>query len=170
MTEDLERTRLDDILDEDVPFEQFLTYRLLTLTGRLNRQAIKILEANGDLRLPEWRCLAMIGRHGMLNMNRISEMAGMDRGLVSRAIHGLVDKGYVLCDRDVTDRRIVRATLTKAGDALFRETLPIMQERQRQLLRGLSSSDRKAVFRIIDRLTDTLDTWEEEWDGKSEAS
>ena len=71
---------ISDILDEDVPFEQFLTYRLLTLTSRLNRQAIKILETHHDLRLPEWRCLAMIGRHRMLNVNRISEIAGMDRG------------------------------------------------------------------------------------------
>ena len=152
-----------DILAEDVPFEQFLTYRLLTLTSRLNRQAMKILEAHSDLRLPEWRCLAMIGRHRMQNVNRISEIAGMDRGLVSRAIQGLVTKGYVLAERDTDDRRIVRATLTVAGSAIYSEMLPVMRQRQRRLLAALTPNDRKAVYRIIDRLTDSLDEWEEDW-------
>lgn len=153
---------ISDILDEDVPFEQFLTYRLLTLTSRLNRQAIKILETHHDLRLPEWRCLAMIGRHRMLNVNRISEIAGMDRGLVSRAIQGLVTKGYVLAERATDDRRIVRATLTTAGSAIYAEMLPVMRQRQRRLLAALTPSDRKAVYRIIDRLTKSLDEWEQD--------
>ncbi len=154
---------MPDILDKDVPFEQFLTYRLLTLTSRLSRQAIKILEAHHDLRLPEWRCLAMIGRHRMLNINRISEIAGMDRGLVSRAIQGLVTKGYVLAERDTDDRRIVRATLTMAGSGIYAEMLPVMQQRQRRLLAALTPNDRKAVYRIIDRFTKSLDEWEEHW-------
>jgi len=161
---------LTDVLDEDVPFEQFLTYRLLTLTGRLNRQAIKLLEANSDLRLPEWRCLAMIGRHDEFAVNRISEIASMDRGLISRSIQGLIEKGYVISERDLADRRVQRATLTCAGSALYDRMLPIMQRRQRRLLEALSPTDRKAVFRIIGRLADALDHWEENWDGNDEAS
>ena len=155
--------QIADVSDDEVPFEQFLTYRLLALTSRLNRQAIKIIESHHDLRLPEWRCLAMIGRHGVLHANRISEIAGMDRGLVSRAIQGLVSKGYVLVERDKDDERIVRATLTKGGCALYEEMLPVMQQRQKRLLSALSPKDRKAVDRIIERLTQSLDEWVEEW-------
>ena len=161
---------MTDILDEDVSFEQFLTYRLLTLTNRLNRQASKILESRNNLRLPEWRCLAMIGRHQMLNVNRISELTGMDRGLISRAVHGLVTKDYVLAERSTHDRRIVRATLTIAGTTLYEEMLPVMQQRQRELLSALSPSDRRAVYRITDRLNDALDDWEEGWKQSHEAS
>jgi DNA-binding MarR family transcriptional regulator len=155
-----------DISDDEVPFEQLLTYRLLTLASRLNRQAIKIIESHHDLRLPEWRCLAMIGQNRVLHANRISEAAGMDRGLVSRAIQGLVAKGFVLAERDKDDRRIVRATLTKTGCALYEKLLPVMQQRQQRLLSALSPKDRKAVDRIIECLTQSLDEWEEDWSNR----
>ena len=155
--------QIADISDNEMPFEQFLTYRLLALTSRLSRQAIKIIESRHDLRLPEWRCLAMIGRHSVLHANRISEIAGMDRGLVSRAIQGPLPKGYALVERDKDDKRIVRVTLTKGGCALYEEMLPVMQQRQKRLLSALSPKDRKAVDRIIERLTQSLDEWEDEW-------
>lgn len=168
MTASPDETLLSDLLDEDVPFEQFLTYRLLTLTGRLNRQAIKLLEANSDLRLPEWRCLAMIGRDRSLPANKISELAGMDRGLISRSMQGLVRKGYVISDRDEKDRRMIRARLTSDGQKLYEHILPIMQQRQKRLLGALTASDRKAVFRIIERLSATIDDWEGVWEDTNE--
>lgn len=168
MTASPDETLFADLLDEDVPFEQFLTYRLLTLTSRLNRQAIKLLEAHSDLRLPEWRCLAMIGRDETLPVNRISEMAGMDRGLISRSMQGLVAKGYVISDRDEHDRRMIRASLTPDGQRLYEHMLPIMQQRQKRLLGALSASDRKAVFRIIECLNTAIDDWEETWEDTNE--
>lgn len=155
---------IDHALDveDDLPFEQFLTYRILSLTSRLNRQAIHILDEACGLRLPEWRCMAMIGRHDRLNLASISEIAGMDRGQVTRAIQGLVEKDYVSTERRAHDRRTVWARLTRSGQQLYDHTFPIMQDRQRRLLSALSPSDRKAFYRIMERLTDSLEEWQDE--------
>lgn len=148
--------------DSGLLFEQFPTYRILSLTSRLNRQAVQILDKACGLRLPEWRCMAMIGRHDKLNLFNISEIAGMDRAQVTRSIQGLVERGFVLTQRDTADRRIVSAKLTKAGQRVYEKTLPIMEQRQLQLLASLSPSDRKAFYRIMDNLNNALATWEHE--------
>ena len=146
----------------ELNFEQFLTYRILSLTSRLNRQAVKILDDACGLRLPEWRCMAMIGRHGQLNLFNISEIAGMDRAHVTRSIQSLVERGHVLTQRDVVDRRIVSARLTRSGRRIYEKTFPIMEQRQLQLLGALSPADREAFDRIIDNLNGALATWENE--------
>ncbi|MGI9410803.1 MAG: MarR family winged helix-turn-helix transcriptional regulator [Hyphomicrobiaceae bacterium] len=151
----------DDDAIADLPLEKFLTYRLLTLTNRLNRQAMQILDDTAKLRLPEWRCLAMIGRYGKISLNRIAEITEMDRALISRSVQGLVEKGHVLTERDGEDRRVVYAVHTKLGTDTFQAVLPLMQRRQKHLLNRLSPSERKAIYRIIERLSEALDDWDE---------
>lgn len=145
-----------------LPIDQFVTYRILALTSRLNRQAMQILEEACGLRLPEWRCMAMIGRSGEISLHNISDSVGMDPGLVSRSIQSMVSQGLVSTVRDEKDRRIVRANLTADGKAMFDRTFPVMQKRQMRLLGSLSSDDRQAFYRIMDCLGASIDDWESE--------
>lgn len=159
--------QIPDIEDvDDLLVEDFLTYRLVTLTNRLNRQAKQILEEAAALRLPEWRCLAFIKRcrdtDGKASLHQLADATSMDRALISRSVQGLVEKGHVLTERNRDDRRIVHAVLTRQGEALYRDTLPIMQRRQHYLLNALSSQERKAVYRIIERLNLAVEEWEAE--------
>lgn len=144
---------------EDLPLEQFLTYRLLLLTNRLNRQAMEILDEACGLRLPEWRCLAFIGRAGRISLAAISETTTMDRALVSRSVQGLVEQGLAQTVRDLKDRRVVFADLTEAGRRMHRAVLPKMQARQARLLGALTDPERRQLYVIMDKLTDCLDHW-----------
>lgn len=148
--------KTDEFGELELPVEHFLTYRLLTLTNRLNRQAMHILETQASLRLPEWRCLTFIhqcsGKRGKASLHEVAEETEMDRGLVTRSVQGLVTKGHVLTERDSKDRRIVHAALTRQGHELFQKMLPVMRKRQMHLLNALSPHDKKSVYRILDRL------------------
>lgn len=149
----------------ELAIEDFLTYRLLTLTNRLNRQAMGILDKEASLRLPEWRCLAFIDKcgngNGKVSFHRLAEVTGMDRALISRSVQGLLEKGLVLTERDSADRRVWHASLTRKGGALFQRMLPKMRQRQLHLLDALSPADRKAIYRIIDRLNDAVEAWDD---------
>ena len=149
----------------DLPIEQFLTYQLLLLTNRLNRQAMHILEEKAALRLPEWRCLAFIREccrdQSKISLHQLADNTGMDRALISRSVQGLVEKGHVLTKRNCKDRRVVFAAVTRQGEALYQRTLPIMQKRQLHLLEALSPQDRKAIYRIMSRLSSAVGEWEE---------
>ena len=149
--------------DTQLTIDQFITYRILALTSSLNRQAIQILDAACGLRLPEWRCMAIIGRSGELSLHSVSDVIGMDPGLVSRSIKSLVKQGLVITERDGNDGRVVRARLTDEGSKMFENTFPVMQRRQQRLLQSLSPEDREAFYRIMDCLKSSLDEWETEW-------
>ena len=49
----IEKTSATPEIDDDLPFEQFLTYRLLIVANRLNRQTAQILDAENCLHLPQ---------------------------------------------------------------------------------------------------------------------
>jgi DNA-binding MarR family transcriptional regulator len=145
--------------DCDLPLERYVTLGLLHLTNRLNRQSMRLLDRAAGLGLPEWRCLAFIGRTETISLNEIADLTGMDRGLISRSVQSLVDKGMVLVARDPTDRRLVRAVMTRKGKDVHRAVQPVMHARQVRLLNSLDSADRRALYRIMDRLTRCLDEW-----------
>ncbi|MEM8976650.1 MAG: MarR family winged helix-turn-helix transcriptional regulator [Pseudomonadota bacterium] len=163
---DRTKPKTDEVGELELPIEHFLTYRLLTLTNHLNRQAMHILETQASLRLPEWRCLAFIHQcscaRGKASLHEVAEETAMDRGLVTRSVQGLVSKGHVLTERDSKDRRVVHAALTRQGYELFQRMLPVMRERQMHLLNALSPHDRKSVYRILERLNTAAEEYDYE--------
>lgn len=145
--------------DAGLPLERFVTFALLRLTNRLNRQAMHMVSEASNLRLPEWRCLALVCAGDGVTLAEIVERTGLDGGLITRSAQGLVEKGFLLVARDTKDRRIVRATATAQGMRLYRQVLPVMQARQARLLGALTEADRSALYRIVDRLNRCLDDW-----------
>lgn len=135
------------------PLQLFLTYRLATLNARLNRQAGQLLRRAGQLKIPEWRVIALLASNGPMNGRRIGDIAGLDAGLVSRTFLSLGKRGLIVLRRDEDDRRIAVAALTEAGRALFEKVRPIMAARQERLLGALSGDERTMVFGIIDKLS-----------------
>lgn len=150
--------------DEVLPLEKYITLGLLRLTNRLNRQSMRLLDRAAGLGLPEWRCLAFIGRAEKISLNEITDLTGMDRALISRSVQSLVDKGLVLVSRDPADRRLVFAAMTRKGKEVHGVAQPVMQARQIRLLGSLDGDDRRALYRIMGQLTRCLDEWPEEKD------
>ena len=137
---------------EELPVEGFLTYRLHALHTALNRQAIEILGRVSGLGLPEWRVIALLGTGATLTARRIGQISVIDKGLLSRTLTALEQRGLVAASRDARDRRLVKVTLTAKGQAVYDRTIPQMQERHRALMKALNKSEQAALFPIIDKL------------------
>jgi DNA-binding MarR family transcriptional regulator len=149
--------KLRDEALEDLPLEEFLTYELLKLTNLLNRQASAILKSEAGLRLPEWRCMAFIGTYENIALYRIHELTEIDQGLITRTIQALVEKKLVEVKKDLEDKRVIQACLTKEGKKVYARVRPVMQARQVKLLRALNVSERSAIFQILSKLRAAVD-------------
>jgi DNA-binding MarR family transcriptional regulator len=134
------------------PLQLFITYRLSMLSGKLNRQANAVLKKAGNLRVPEWRILSLLNMHGEMNGARIADLVSVDPGLVSRSLRALEARGLITTRRCDDDRRNTFTTLTAAGRALHAKVLPAMQRRQHHLLSVLTTDERAALLRIVDKL------------------
>lgn len=135
-----------------LPVEQFLTYRLHALHSALNRQAIEILGRVSGLGLPEWRVISLLGTGATLTARKIGQTSAIDKGLLSRTLAAIEQRGLIVTARDARDRRLVKVTLTAKGQAIYDQTIPHMQARQRALMKALNKSEQTVVFPIIDKL------------------
>jgi DNA-binding MarR family transcriptional regulator len=134
------------------PLQLFITYRLSTLSTKLNRQSNAVLKKAGDLRVPEWRILAILNLHGEMSGTQIADLSNVDPGLVSRSLRALESRGLISTRRGDDDRRTSFTSLTAAGRALHGKVLPAMQRRQHFLLNALTGDERAAFLRITDKL------------------
>lgn len=134
------------------PLQLYVTYRLSTLSAKLNRQAGSVLKRAGNLRVPEWRVLALLSVHGEMNGSAIADLVGFDPGQVSRIFRALETRGLISVRRTDDDRRGAHMSLTRAGRALHAKVLPLMQQRQEHLLAALTPQERAIFLRVIDKL------------------
>jgi DNA-binding MarR family transcriptional regulator len=106
---------------------------------------------------PQIHALLWLGEEGPLTMGELARRLG----ITEKTITGLVDRleleGYVGRERDQADRRVVRARLTEKGSEVHRELDAHIHEKLAFLLGLLDPADRKALFRILQKLVQRLD-------------
>ena len=123
---------------EGAPAEHVVeTARLLTaLAPRLNRAVRGQVRPAAGLSMPQFILLRAL-RHGALSAGDLAQRFGVSRPTITRTVDGLVKKGLVERNVDLSDRRVAMISLTEAGQRLH-ETTEIAAERfLASLLSGL---------------------------------
>lgn len=141
----------------DAQIGQFLTYRISRVQAKLNAQASRLLKAGSGLTHTQWRLLALIAATGRTNAAQLSRLALMDKSLISRNIKTLGEDGLIQIIADLEDNRLQHLELTAEGKALFEETLPRMQARQRTLRARLDDGEVAQFLNTLDKLERAAD-------------
>lgn len=146
---------MDDMAQSEsmLLLEAFLPYRLAVLAHTTSRALSRVYTREFGLSIPEWRILANLGRFGPLNAGELAERSSMDKPKVTRALQRLEVRG--LAERSIvsSDRRQVRLMLTRRGRLVFRQIAALALEWEREFLAPLGASDRKALDRVLTKLT-----------------
>jgi DNA-binding MarR family transcriptional regulator len=130
-----------------------VSFQLRQLSNIYTKGSSSEYERNFGLTMNEWRCIALLhGKRGM-SMNRLAEHAQFDRGLASRTVRGLEERGLLAREADATDGRGVVITLTAEGRALVAKVFPIAEERNARLLSCLTRAEREMLPGILQKLT-----------------
>ena len=81
----------DDILrlDSNVP------YQISVLSHRIARETAAITERHGGLNISQWRVMAAVAERPGRTANEVVAITPMDKGIVSRAVKALLDKGML---------------------------------------------------------------------------
>ncbi len=132
--------------------DRFVPYRLAVLTNIVSMSIAAAYEQECGLTIPEWRVLAVLARYPNLSAIEVSERAAMDKVAVSRAVRGLAAARRLVRTYDEGDRRRTLLRLSPAGQAVYTRVAPLALRYERRLLDTLSSSDRRALNRLIERL------------------
>ncbi|MFT7458339.1 MAG: DNA-binding MarR family transcriptional regulator [Planctomycetota bacterium] len=137
---------------KEIPLDEFVTFQLLRLTNQFSRQATKLLLIHTGLRLPEWRCLSILGAYGPQHINQIVARLSADKGLISRSLTSLENSSYVRMKRNTVDRRQIIVTLSAKGRKTLKLMMPIIQHRHSKLVANLTKQDREMLSKIMAKL------------------
>lgn len=140
--------------------DAFLPYRLAVSSRRVSRALAQRYENRFGVTIPQWRILAVLGRHSALTANELGAQAQLDKVQTSRATAGLVARSLVDRTTDAADRRLLRHALTPAGRELYRELAAVALAWERELTTALGLSDRRALDRVLHKLDRALDRME----------
>jgi DNA-binding MarR family transcriptional regulator len=146
-------------IDGDLNLGDFVPYYVRVIANRLAQAASRTYSSKYGIGLTEWICLAVLAREQEISASRICEISGFDKGLISRSVNALEDKGFVQSKPVATHNRKRLIRFTPAGRELYLQIGELALRREEALLEGLSGQDRFALLgylRIMQRNANNL--------------
>lgn len=129
----------------------FLPYWLSILSNTVSQGIAQFYQQEYGLNIPEWRVMAVLGNEPGLTASEVSARTVMDKVTVSRAVKGLLERGYLERVTDASDRRKRPLRLSEpAGTGIMKAVIPHALDYQAALLEGLSD-DELEMFRSLSR-------------------
>ena len=115
----------------------FVPYRLDRLAVGVSNHLSDICRARFGLDVPGWRVMAALGSRRGCTAQQIAQSTRMHKTRVSRAIAHLEERELIERASSSADRREREVRLTKAGRRMYAELVPLVLERERDLLASL---------------------------------
>lgn len=137
------------------PFDldRFIPYRLAVAAQRTSEALARQYRDRFGISIPEWRVLVHLAAAGDVSVRDIERRVAMEKSKVSRAASRLEAAGYVAKRGSKADRRLVSLALTRKGEALMRELLPLAEAYQREIearLGGAMAGLEDGLGRLLD--------------------
>jgi DNA-binding MarR family transcriptional regulator len=137
--------------------DRFLPYRLSVLSNTVSTTIANRYTERFDLRIPEWRVLAVLGMQPGLSAADVAARTAMDAVAVSRAVTRLLKQGRLERRYTSQDRRRSELRLSVQGQRVYEEIVPIARAYERTLLDGLDVTQRLELDRLLQLLTQRAD-------------
>jgi len=106
---------------------------------------------------PQLWALKTIARKKSLPLGELSKEMYLDPSTVTGVIDRLEGKGYVVRDRDKTDRRVVNVRLTPAGESLVKKTPNPAQGKMVHGLGKLKEAELNIIYRSVRKLVEVME-------------
>jgi len=146
----------DDIFQRaTIPF----AYRLAYLINWYREPLFKRIEDELDLSRPEWTVLWFLSIADGIIASDISEMTGLARNSISRAVISLDASGCIERRPLASDRRASALHLTDKGRDIFRKVMPMFEDREQAMLSGLNKAEQARFMSLLEKLAKNVPNW-----------
>ncbi len=132
---------------------------LLTTLGRKRSLRDPLASACEQMQLTpsQVHALMWLGQDGTLTMGELARRIGITEKTVTGVVDRLEREGFVQRERSATDRRVVRCSLASGGQQAYQRLDRMIQQQMGVFLEMLDATDRKALFRLLEKLVRRLD-------------
>jgi DNA-binding MarR family transcriptional regulator len=132
--------------------QDYLPYRLSVAANAVSKLIARAYEDRFDLKIPEWRLIAVLAEEGPLTPQALCERTIMDKVTVTRAAQGLLKRSLIKREPNSSDGRSHRLVLTASGERLYGQIAPLALEYEAQLLAGVELREIKTLERQLRQL------------------
>lgn len=134
---------------------------VLKLANKLMAPFSTYLEHQYKISLNEFRLLMLIGRFPNAASHELVDLTGVNPMSVSRAVAALQKHGRIVVDRDETNRRRKKLSLTPEGERLYKAMRPQTDSVADYLVSRLKPVEIANFNAMLDKLIDTLEARDE---------
>ncbi len=132
---------------------EFFPYQLTQLQAKVSDNIAEIYTGKFELSRQEWRVLASLGNGELLSAKQIGEQTNLEKMPASRAITKMQTQGLLLKSTDKKDKRSSLLKLTEQGLSIYQQLIPMVLEREQELLSVLSVQEKNQLAEIFEKLT-----------------
>ena len=132
---------------------EFFPYQLTQLQAKVSDNIAEIYTGRFELSRQEWRVLASLGNGELLSAKQIGEQTNLEKMPASRAITKMQTQGLLVKSTDKTDKRSSLLKLTEQGLSIYQQLIPLVLEREQELLSVLSVLEKNQLTKIFEKLT-----------------
>jgi DNA-binding MarR family transcriptional regulator len=136
--------------------DNHLSFLIVSLANKITTSASVTYMRHFGIGVMEWRVLAMVAANPGVTAKDISQVSGVDKSVVSRASHILIERGLLATTNDISDNRRTLHVLTSAGHVLHDRIYAASMARRRLLTTGLSATERMRIIGYCRRLIDNI--------------
>jgi DNA-binding MarR family transcriptional regulator len=105
-----------------------------------------------DLKIPEWRIMAVLGEMGALTQRDLGQATQMDKVAVNRACRTLDDRGFLCRSPNESDGRSHHLELTGEGRVLYDQIWPQAYAAYERIYSALTPREIERLRELLDKL------------------
>jgi len=131
---------------------EFLPYLLSVTSNAVSDCIGGEYRARFDLKIPEWRIMAVLGDAGALTQRDLVVATLMDKVAVNRACKVLEQRGLIARSPNANDGRSHHLELTGEGRAIHEEIMPLARDMCDEVFADLSKQEKQVFRNLLDRI------------------
>ncbi len=151
---DQNKNRTPDLKADESIFDlsSFFPYLVRVFYRDVSHAVAETYTKAHGLTIYEWRAMAVIGNNQPLSASEVVDHSSLDKVQISRAIKGLIKHGFLERKVDKADRRRVNLSLTDNGNSVYKELVPMVLNREKEILSGLSSDEINTLKTLMNKV------------------
>ncbi|MGR3802783.1 MarR family winged helix-turn-helix transcriptional regulator [Marinibacterium profundimaris] len=152
-------------LDQDTETADFrsglpLSLLIHQLAMKIDAQGRALIARHGDLTLPQWRIVRVLGLGAPEGSTALRKVLGFDKSQFSKTVNQLQERGLLSVTDLPTDGRQLRVSLTDAGRAVHERLAPVLEARNDHLMQALAPEERRVIRSALSKLSHAAEATE----------
>lgn len=127
-------------------------YRLSYLTSAIVTAGYDAVKRETGLIRGEYLLLLCLSHQKISTAQDVARMTRRPRNTISRAVHRMLDEGYIDRAPDPSDGRQSKLTITAKGRAMQTRIEQILSEQEEEVVAPLSADDHASLDAILQKL------------------